>query len=107
MSTKTGKTMLTFGIIVASLLIGMMFIMSGSAFAAVAVPNAGVVHPAINQPLAPRVGPGPIIAPRPAVESRPFFAPQPFEQPFFPGFNPFFFNEGLNPFFFNQEGFVD
>jgi hypothetical protein len=109
------KNVMTFGIIVAAVLIGMTFIMSSSASAAVAAPSAGIVRPAINEPIfASRV------APRPFIGARPFIAPRPFVRPnfnpfFFPRFNPFlfdvdvdpfFFNEEVDPFFFNEEGFA-
>jgi di/tricarboxylate transporter len=97
MSTMTMKNVRTFVIIVAAVLIGMTFIMSSSAYAAVAAPSAGVVRPAINQPIfAPKVAPQPFIAPRP------FVAPRPFFNPFFPRVNPFFFDVDVNPFFFNE-----
>ena len=99
MATNTMKNVMAFGIIVAAVLIGMTFIMSSSASAAVAVPGAGIVRPAIiNEPMVPsKVAPRPFIAPKPFV--RPNF------NPFFPRINPFF-NVDVNPFFFNQEGFA-
>ena len=93
MATNTMKNVMAFGIIVAAVLIGMTFIMSSSASAAVAVPGAGIVRPAIiNEPMVPSK-----VAPRPFV--------RPNVNPFFPRINPFF-NVDVNPFFFNQEGFA-
>lgn len=100
MSAKMLKNVVTFGIIVAAVLIGIAFVMSSSASAAVAVPGAGIVRPAIiNEPMVPSK-----VAPRPFVKPNfnPFF---PKVNPFFPRINPFF-NVDVNPFFFNQEGFA-
>lgn len=98
------KNVMAFGIIVAAVLIGMMFIMSGSASAAVVAPSVGVVRPAIGSSfIAPSLAPKSFIAPRP------FIAPSPFARPsfnpfFFPRFNPFLFE---NPFFFQEPFFFN
>jgi hypothetical protein len=101
MATKTIKNVMMFGIIVAAVLIGMTFIMSSSASAAVAAQSAGIVRPGFNEPVfAPRVAPRPFVQPFfPRVN--PFF---PRINPFFPRINPFFFDvdADVNPFFFNE-----
>lgn len=98
------KNVMAFGIIVAAVLIGMIFIMSNSASAAAVAPGAGIVRPAIGSSvLAPRpvLGPRPFIAPRPSIAPRPFV--RPFNPFFFPRINPFFFDVDVDPFFFNEE----
>jgi hypothetical protein len=110
MSIKRKKTVLMFGLVAAMALIGVLFIMSGSTFAAVAAPITGSVQPAISQPTtAPPATP--MAVPPAGVQAR----PSDFGAPFFGGFglNPFFGGFGLNPFFggfgfnpfFNEFGF--
>jgi hypothetical protein len=94
MSTKTLKKNMTFGVLVAAVLISVMSVTSSGAYAAVAAPSAGIVRPAFNEPaLAPKVAPRPFTRPI----SDPFF---------FPRFNPFLFENPFffqEPFFFNEE----
>jgi hypothetical protein len=92
MSTKTIKSVITYTIIVAAVLLGMTFIMSDSASAQVVLPSGAViVRPAINQPF---------VAPRPFPFQQPFARPA--FNPF--GFNPFLFNRPVvNPFLFDDD----
>ena len=112
------KNVMAFVIIVAAVLIGMTFIMSSTASAAIAAPGAGIVRSEINSSV---FAPRPFLGPRPFIAPRPFLGPRPFVSPFFnpflfPRFNPFFdddlfFEEPDFPFFFDDdvefEGFED
>ena len=88
------KNVMAFVIIVAAVLIGVTFIMSSSASAAIVTPGTGIVRPAINSSfIAPGIAQSSFIAPRPFV--RPFG--------FFPRVNPFLFDVDVDPFFFDVD----
>jgi len=81
--TPGTKRIMTYVIILATVVIGMTFVMSDSASAQVLPSGAVIVRPAFNQPF---------VAPRPIIFQQPFARPafNPFANPFV--FNPFLFN---------------
>ena len=102
---------MAFVILIAAALIGVIFVMSDNANAAVAASGAFIARPGIDESgLAVRPG---FAADRPNVFDRPNFFnrpnafDRPFIRPFFrPFFNPFIFNE--EEFFFGfEEGFAE
>jgi hypothetical protein len=96
---------MTFVILIAASLIGVIFVMSDNANAAVAASGAVIARPGIDESgLAVRPG---FAANRPNVFNRPNAFDRPFIRPFFrPFFNPFIFDE--EEFFFGfEEGFAE